>query len=122
MEAALQALARFIAVVLDFLAVLTVLVGALETAVHAAHLAARGSSTNSERRDVWLHFATWLGAALTFQLGADIVQTTVTPTWDDIGRIAAIAGIRTFLVYFLERDIGTIGDRQRASVHRQAGA
>ena len=31
--------------------------------------------------------------------------TATAPTWDDIGRLGAIAVIRTFLNYFLERDI-----------------
>ena len=41
-------------------------------------------------------------AGLTFQLAADIVHTTVTPGWDEIGRVAAIAVIRTFLTFFLD--------------------
>ena len=52
-----------------------------------------------------LGFAHWLIAGLTFQLAADIVHTTVTPGWDEIGRVAAIAAIRTFLTFFLDRDI-----------------
>jgi len=38
-------------------------------------------------------------------LAGDIVHTAVAPTWDDIGRLAAIAVIRTFLTFFLDRDI-----------------
>jgi uncharacterized membrane protein len=31
------------------------------------------------------------------------------PTWDDIGQLAAIAAISTFLNYFLERALGKQG-------------
>jgi uncharacterized membrane protein len=51
-------------------------------------------------------------AGLTFQLAADIVHTAIAPTWDDIGRLGAIAVIRTFLSYFLERDVEEVRRRQ----------
>jgi len=57
------------------------------------------------RREVWLHYARWLIAGLTFQLAADIIETAITTDWEAIGRVAAIAVIRTFLNYFLERDM-----------------
>jgi len=44
-------------------------------------------------------------AGLTFQLANDIIISARAPSWDDIGRLAAIAFIRTFLNFFLERDI-----------------
>jgi uncharacterized membrane protein len=46
-----------------------------------------------------------LALALEFLLAADIVGTAVTPTWESIGLLAAIAGIRTFLNYFLHREV-----------------
>jgi len=38
-------------------------------------------------------------------LAADIIQTSITTDWQTIGRVAAVAVIRTFLEYFLERDV-----------------
>jgi uncharacterized membrane protein len=38
-------------------------------------------------------------------MGADIVRSVIAPTWFEIGQLGAIAVIRTFLNYFLERDI-----------------
>jgi uncharacterized membrane protein len=46
-----------------------------------------------------------LALSLEFLLGADILRTAVDPTWDEIGRLAAIAAIRTGLNYFLQREI-----------------
>ena len=47
----------------------------------------------------------WLAVALEFELAADILNTAVTPTWNDILKLAAIATLRTALNYFLEREI-----------------
>lgn len=55
-------------------------------------------------RPIWLRYSRWLVGGLTFQLAADIVATSTTPTWEEIGKLGAIAVIRTFLNYFLARD------------------
>ena len=47
----------------------------------------------------------WLLLGLEFELAADIIGTVVSPTLQDIGELAAIAAIRTFLNYFLEKDV-----------------
>jgi len=46
-----------------------------------------------------------LALSLEFLLGADILRTAVEPSWDELGRLAAIAAIRTALNYFLQREI-----------------
>jgi len=56
-------------------------------------------------RDLRLQLAHFLVIALELQLAADIVGTAVAPSWDRIGKLAAIAVIRTFLNYFLEREL-----------------
>lgn len=52
-----------------------------------------------------LTLARFLAIALEFQLGADILSTAVAPSWDAIGKLAAIAVIRTALNYFLGREM-----------------
>ena len=52
-----------------------------------------------------LTLARYLIVALEFQLAADIISTAIAPGWDQIGKLAAIATIRTILNYFLEREI-----------------
>ena len=54
---------------------------------------------------VRLTLARFLAIALEFELGADILATTVAPGWDAIGKLGAIAVIRTALNYFLSRDM-----------------
>lgn len=52
-----------------------------------------------------LTLARYLALGLEFQLAADILSTSVAPSWDQIGKLAAIAVIRTMLNYFLMREM-----------------
>jgi uncharacterized membrane protein len=112
MEEILHEAARFIALCLEGLALVAVVIGAVEATIGIIRHIRITHIGNAAKRAVWLEFARWLVAALTFQLAADVVNTTIAPTWDDIGRVAAIAAIRTFLTFFLDRDIDTIRLRQ----------
>ncbi|HUD29015.1 MAG TPA: DUF1622 domain-containing protein [Novosphingobium sp.] len=87
---------------------MTVVIGAIETSICVlAHFVRHGAATWS-RREAWMRFARWILLSLEFALGADIIRTAIAPTWDDIGKLAAIAAIRTGLGFFLERDIEEI--------------
>jgi uncharacterized membrane protein len=104
MHELVKQLAELVTAGIEFIAVVVITIGTLEAVAAAARTVFRGRS-DSARREVMLKYARWLAAGLTFQLAGDIVHTTVAPTWDDIVRLAAIAAIRTFLTFFLERDI-----------------
>ena len=52
-----------------------------------------------------LTLARYLALALEFQLGGDILSTAVAPSWTEIGKLGAIAVIRTGLNYFLSREM-----------------
>lgn len=54
---------------------------------------------------VRLHFARYLSLALEFQLGADILGTALAPTWEQLGKLGAVAVLRTGLNYFLGREM-----------------
>ena len=71
-----------------------------------------GGGTNHDRRAIWLEYARYLVAALTFQLAADIIETSISTSWEAIGRLGAIAVIRTFLEFFLGRDVAEWRERQ----------
>ena len=99
-------------VIIDALALVIIVVGTIE-AFFGGLRAMLGSPTGHERRDIWLRYARWLVAGLTFQLAADIIETSITTSWEAVGRIAAVALIRTFLNYFLDRDLEEVRQRQR---------
>ena len=66
---------------------------------HAARYATEGYN------GVRLTLARYLALALEFQLGADILSTAIAPSWDQIGKLGAIAVIRTALNFFLGREM-----------------
>lgn len=61
-------------------------------------------------------FGSSVAVALELLLGADVLATAVAPSWDDIGKLAAIATIRTILNYFLERELKHVGIMK--SIHK----
>ncbi|MGC4782788.1 DUF1622 domain-containing protein [Micromonospora zamorensis] len=52
-----------------------------------------------------LSLGRFLTLGLEFQLAADVLRTAVSPSFEQIGQLAAIATIRTALNYFLGREI-----------------
>ncbi|MBV8679345.1 MAG: DUF1622 domain-containing protein [Aquitalea sp.] len=59
----------------------------------------------AQYNSVRLSFARFLALALELQLAADILSTAVAPSWDQIGKLAAIAVLRTALNFFLGKEI-----------------
>lgn len=55
--------------------------------------------------EIRLLLSRFLALALEFQLGADILSTAIAPSWTQIGKLGAIALIRTALNYFLTREM-----------------
>ena len=103
MEMLLHDFAHYVALAIEAIAIVIIAIGAVEAVIGIVRLSLRSGATNNDRRAVWLTFARWLVAGLTFQLAADVVNTSFAPTWDELGHLAAIAAIRTFLSYFLDR-------------------
>ncbi|WP_157798211.1 DUF1622 domain-containing protein [Aeromonas cavernicola] len=68
-------------------------------------LAARVRDHQPGFPQIRLCFGSWLILALEFQLAADILATTVAPSKEELIRLAIIAVIRTFLNYFLGKEL-----------------
>jgi len=113
-EDAFHTVARAAALVIEAIAVIVVAFGSIEAFVRLLGLTSRRHATHGARKDIWRRFATWLLLGLEFELAADIISSVISPTWMDIGQLGAIAVIRTFLNYFLERDIES-AERARAA-------
>ena len=65
-----------------------------------------------------LILARHLALALEFELGADILGTAVSPSWDQIGKLGAVAVIRTGLNFFLTREMKgeQAGEKERVQL------
>src|SRR5262245_17755549 len=102
MEELFRHWAAYLALMVEALAVIFIAAGALEAVWMMLTTPREG-----RRKAVWSRFGVWLLLGLEFELGADIIRTAISPTWTQIGQLAAIAVIRTFLNYFLEQDLET---------------
>lgn len=67
-----------------------------------------------------VQFGSALAISLELLLAADILRTAVAPNWEDIGKLAAIAAIRTGLNYFLEKELSEIENRVRQDKDRMS--
>lgn len=67
----------------------------------------RRPDVENANQTIRIQFGSSLTIALELLLAADVLTTAIAPTWDDIGKLAAIATLRTALNYFLERELRT---------------
>ncbi len=100
-----KSIIEYIARCVEFAAALIIALAALEATVKALRLFLNRTAPAEQKNEVRLTLGRWLAVALEFELAADILNTAVTPTWNDIEKLAAIATLRTALNYFLEREI-----------------
>lgn len=105
MEEVLKQLAGYTALAVEIAAVGVVAYGAIEAFVRSLRHLFSQRAVYGWRKKVWVDFGMWLLLGLQFALAADIVRSAIAPSWTDIGQLAAIAAIRTFLNFFLEKDI-----------------
>lgn len=103
LEHLVQEIALFLKIILEFVAVLIVAI-ALLRAVHK-YVFYRRHHARVLQPSIRLDLGLSLALALEFLLAADIVGTAVSPQWDAIAKLAAITGIRTFLNFFLHREV-----------------
>jgi uncharacterized membrane protein len=119
MEESLRQFAHLVAMVAEGAAAIVVAIAVAEAFARSLFLflPARWRSSVrhhlSEKEEVRLRLGRWLAVALEFLLAADVLKTAVAPSWDDIGKLAAIAALRTLLNYSLEKEIDKEEDNKR---------
>ncbi len=91
--------------VVEAAGVLVVVAGTLVAFARLLYVLPRDRGTSGFSA-VRLDFARFLALGLEFQLASDILKTAITPTFEQIGHLAAIAALRTVLNFFLDREIG----------------
>jgi uncharacterized membrane protein len=104
-EGTLEAVAETAALAIKGVAVLLVAWASIEAAAGCIGLVVRRQTGHGARKVVWRRYGVWLVLGLEFLLAADIIETVISPDWITIAQLGAIAVIRTFLNYFLEKDL-----------------
>jgi uncharacterized membrane protein len=118
MESLFKDIASRIALAVELASALLIAYGALEAIVGLLIPRKRYEKDKifHKRRQVFLRLGVWLLLGLEFELAADIVRSAISPRWSEIGQLGAIAAIRTFLNYFLERDIKEFSESVKSGV------
>ena len=121
MEEWLHLVSKDIVVIIDAMALIIVAIGTAEAFFTGLWATFPASASHRRFREILVRYGRWLVAGLTFQLAADIIATSITPSWQEVGQLGAIAVIRTFLNFFLERDLAEleIGARNRSGANSQ---
>jgi uncharacterized membrane protein len=96
---------QYLAVGVEIAAAMIIGLAAFEAIVRALPLFMRRGISQQAKVEIRLALGRWLALGLEFALAADILRTAISPTWQDIGQLAAIAVLRTALNFFLEREI-----------------
>ncbi len=98
-------IAHYAAIVSDGIAVLFIIagiIGALVIYLRKTFFIKTDYLAIAESRN---HLGHSLSLGLEFLIGADILRTSISPSWQDIGQLAAIVGIRTVLNFFLSKEL-----------------
>jgi uncharacterized membrane protein len=117
MQESLTSISAGMILVIHSMALLVVAFGTVQAFVHSIVAMFQPVSAAGHRfHRGYVTYARWLVAGLTFQLAADIIATAFSPGWEEIKHLAAISVIRTFVNYFLERDMAAVEEREAASM------
>lgn len=105
MHEAIKTVAHYVATIAEGVAVLFIIsgiVGALWIYTKKTFFVKTDYHAIAESR---IHLGHSLSLSLEFLIGADILRTAISPTWQDIGQLAAVVGIRTVLNWFLSKEL-----------------
>lgn len=115
-HASLAVLVNYFKMALEFISVFCVFLG-LASSLRLAGGFFKGTGPFLQTLPaVRLQFGSWLALALEFQLGADIVASTVKPSLQALIELGLLALIRTFLNYFLQKELA---EQEQAVKERQ---
>lgn len=104
----LKTIAEYASYFLEGAAIIVISVGAIQ----AVYLYARRLFVMKTDLNIFMQSRLKLGLplslALGFLVGADIIKTAISPSWQEIGQLGAIVVIRIVLNFFLTRDMKQI--------------
>jgi len=103
-EAFVRAVSPWLVHIVEACSVLTILYGVVRAAISSI-LSLLTEPTKLPTTRIRLGLGQSLSLALEFLLAADILQTMISPTLEQVSILGAVALIRTFLNYFLGREI-----------------
>ena len=91
--------------ILNALSLFTILVGLILSLIRTNQERRAFKGSHPRHTIFRRNFGGWLVVALEFQLAADIAGTIISPTYEKLIILGAVAVIRTFLNYFLVKEL-----------------
>ncbi len=110
----IQSVAEYVALFLEGVAVLVIIIGAVQSLVIYIW---RGLTKRAELITLMqsrFKLGLSLSLGLGFLVGADVIKTAISPTWTEIGQLAAIVAIRIVLNFFLMRDMNVMEKKMKS--------
>lgn len=107
MEQIAKLITQFIGHAVEILAAFIVGLAVIKTLISYILHFKKGKEIIS-KEEIRVQFGSSVAVSLELLLGADVLATAVAPTWNDIGKLAAIAVLRTALNYFLGKELKEI--------------
>jgi uncharacterized membrane protein len=105
MNTGLGKVSELIETVLNALSLICIVGGVVIALVRSIQEKRRNPGIHPLHTTFRMLFGGWLVVALEFQLAADIVATINSPTTTHLIQLGAVAVIRTFLNYFLNKEL-----------------
>ena len=101
----LDSIGELTEILLNALSLICIITGVVMAFTRGMQERRRTSGLHPLHTNFRMLFGGWLVVALDFQLAADIVSTIISPTGAHLIELGAIALIRTFLNYFLNKEL-----------------
>ncbi|MEW5745082.1 MAG: DUF1622 domain-containing protein [Nitrospirota bacterium] len=108
----IKTFAYYIAILAEGIAVLFILAGIVGAVIVYLRRAVSGAAGYRALAASRRRLGYSLSLSLEFLIGADLLRTAISPSWEDIGRLAAIVGIRVVLNFFLMQELKHTGTEQ----------
>jgi len=89
---------------LDAVSALIIVVAAIQALVRSALVFGKPHVT-ANLQSVRVRLSQWLALALELLIGSDIIRTAVSPSWNELGQLAAIVLLRVAINYTLMNDM-----------------
>lgn len=98
----------FVIPLIEAVAIAIVLWGSVEglaKLLRRIALRLRGQVSKLDLEDIRIAIGEKMVLGLEFFLVGDIIQTIIVPSWQSLAMLAGIVGIRTVIVYFLNKEV-----------------